>query len=121
MTKTMNGGVISDLISRSALLDDMKNELEKALNEGLEEDECEEILTSALTLKIFVNRQPTVEAIPKEKLDEICEKLEGEKDPIKLLKPSWMCREERILRHKGYCEGLDYAIEIVKGVMNERN
>lgn len=112
---------MSDLISKSALLDDMKNELEKAMKEELQEDECKAILTSAIALKSFVNRQPTVEAIPKEKLDEICEKLEGEKDPIKLLKPSWMCREERILRHKGYCEGLDYAIEIVKGVMDERD
>ena len=68
---------MSDLISRSVLLEDMKKELEKAVNsEDISEDECKVLLTSALALKSFVNRQPTVEALPKEKLQEIVERLE---------------------------------------------
>lgn len=53
-----------DLISRSALLDDMKKELEKAVNSGeLQADDCKLLMTSALALKGFVNRQPTVEPV----------------------------------------------------------
>lgn len=54
----------SDLISRSALLDDMKAELEKASEENLTEDEAIVIMTSAIALKDFVTRQPTVDAAP---------------------------------------------------------
>ena len=56
---------MSDLISRSALLDDMEKELVKAVNdEDMTEDECKVLMTSALALREFVNRQPTVEAVP---------------------------------------------------------
>ena len=49
------------LIDVDKLLDDMKKELEKAVNdEKLNKDECMLILTSAIALKDFVNRQPTV-------------------------------------------------------------
>ena len=55
---------MGDLISRSALIEDMQKELENAANEDLQEDECKAILTSAIALKSFVNRQPTVDAVP---------------------------------------------------------
>ena len=48
------------LIDADKLLNDMKNELEKAVNsENLDKDEYKVILTSAIALKDFVNRQPT--------------------------------------------------------------
>ena len=51
---------MSDLISRSALLDDMQKELEKAVNEeDMTEFECKVLMASVLALKGFVNRQPT--------------------------------------------------------------
>ena len=51
---------MSRLIDSDKLLDDMKKELEKAVNdENLDKDECMVILTSAIALKDFVNRQPT--------------------------------------------------------------
>lgn len=51
---------MSRLIDADKLLDDMKKELEKAVNdENLDKDECMVILTSAIALKDFVNRQPT--------------------------------------------------------------
>ena len=51
---------MSRLIDADKLLDDMKKELEKAVNdENLDKDECTVILTSAIALKDFVDRQPT--------------------------------------------------------------
>lgn len=48
------------LIDVEKLLNDMKNELEKAVNdENMDKDECMVIMTSAIALKDFVNRQPT--------------------------------------------------------------
>lgn len=95
------------LIDADVLLDDMKNELEKAIKEDLQEDECKAILTSAIALKSFVDRQPIVEAIPKEKLQEIVERLED------MYQPCYLCREDRC--------AIDRAIEIVKevGGMND--
>ena len=63
-----------DLISRSALLDDMQKELEKALNdENMSEFDCKVLLTSALALKGFVNRQPIAYDVEKvvEQLDDV--------------------------------------------------
>jgi hypothetical protein len=57
---------MSDLISRSALLDDMQKELEKAVNnENMTEFDCKVLMTSALALKNFVNRQPTAYDVEK--------------------------------------------------------
>lgn len=57
---------MSDLISRSALLDDMQKELEKAVNDkDMTEFDCKVIMTSALALKNFVNRQPTAYDVEK--------------------------------------------------------
>lgn len=48
------------LIDVEKLLNDMKNELEKAVNdENMDKDEYMVIMTSAIALKDFVNRQPT--------------------------------------------------------------
>ena len=48
------------LIDADKLLNDMKNELEKAVNdENMDKDEYMVIMTSAIALKDFVNRQPT--------------------------------------------------------------
>ena len=49
-------------------------------------------------------------------IDDIVERLEKKKDPVKLLTPSWMRREERVLAFRGYCEGIEAAIKIVKEV-----
>ena len=57
---------MSDLISRSALLEDMRKELEKAANdESITEFECKVLMTSALALKGFVERQPTAYDVEK--------------------------------------------------------
>lgn len=56
---------MNDLISRAALLEDMQKELEKAVNdEEMTEYECKVLMTSALALKTFVNRQSAVDAKP---------------------------------------------------------
>ena len=48
------------LIDVDKLLNDMKNELEKAVNdENMDKDGYMVIMTSAIALKDFVNRQPT--------------------------------------------------------------
>ena len=60
------------LIDADALLDDMKKELKKAVKEDLQKDECMVIMTSAIALKDFVNRQPTVEAKPVVHCRECC-------------------------------------------------
>lgn len=62
------------LIDADKLLDDMKRELEKAVNdENLDKNECMVILTSAIALKDFVNRQPTAYDVDKvvEQLEDI--------------------------------------------------
>ena len=51
------------LIDAELLLDDMKKELEKASEEDLTSDEAMVIITSAIALKDFVTRQPTVDAV----------------------------------------------------------
>lgn len=53
-----------ELISRKALLEDMKRELKKASEANLTKDETKVIMTSAIALKDFVTRQPTVDAAP---------------------------------------------------------
>ena len=64
---------MSRLIDADKLLDDMKKELEKAVNsENLDKDEYKVILTSAIALKNFVDRQPT--AFDVEKVVEQLEK-----------------------------------------------
>ena len=61
------------LIDVEKLLNDMKNELEKAVNdENMDKDEYMVIMTSAIALKDFVNRQPT--AFDVEKVVEQLEK-----------------------------------------------
>lgn len=45
------------------LLEDMTVELEKAKEENLTEDELKTILTSAIALKDFVNRQSTADVV----------------------------------------------------------
>ena len=54
------------LIDADKLLDDMKKELEKAVNEeNMDKDECMVIMTAAIALKDFVNRQPTAYDVDK--------------------------------------------------------
>ena len=57
----------------------------------------------------------------KESFEKIIERLGKSKDPIKLLTPSWLSREERIIQFKGYEEGVRDAIKIVKEVAEEYN
>ena len=97
---------MSRLIDADKLLDDMKKELEKAVNdENLDKDECMVILTSAIALKDFVNRQPTAYDVDKVvKHIEECNRIR-EKDMEKKID-----RELRI-----YYEGqLFIANEIIK-------
>lgn len=66
---------MSRLIDADKLLDDMKNELEKAVNdENMDKADCMVIMTSAIALKDFVNRQPTAYDV-----DKVVEQLEEEK------------------------------------------
>ena len=54
------------LIDADKLLDDMKKELEKAVNEeNMDKAECMVIMTAAIALKDFVNRQPTAYDVDK--------------------------------------------------------
>ena len=100
------------LVDSDKLLDDMKKELEKAVNdENLDKDECMVILTSAIALKDFVNRQPT--AFDVEKVVEQLEKSHFHTDAT--------------FDDDGYCNddseevvNLNEAIEIVRrGGLNE--
>ena len=105
---------MSRLIDADKLLDDMKKELEKAINdENLDKDECMVILTSAIALKDFVNRQPT--AFDVEKVVEQLEEQISKHDLLfnKYVKDkdkdcSWSISELNKIR------GLLDAIEIVK-------
>lgn len=94
---------MSDLISRSALLDDMLKELEKAINnEDIKEFDCKVLMTIALVLKSFVDRQPTAYNV-----DKVVAELE--KLPTK-----------GINRYKGGSfgnyEGTDYFIDQYKAI-----
>ena len=54
------------LIDADKLLDDMKKELKKAVNEeNMDKAECMVIMTAAIALKDFVNRQPTAYDVDK--------------------------------------------------------
>ena len=67
------------LIDVEKLLNDMKNELEKAVNdENMDKEEYMVIMTSAIALKDFVNRQPT--AFDVEKVVSELEKLKEWED-----------------------------------------
>ena len=60
------------LVDADKLLDDMKKELEKAVNEeNMDKAECMVIMTAAIALKDFVNRQPTAYDV-----DKVVEQLE---------------------------------------------
>ena len=89
---------MSDLISRSALLDDMQKELEKAVNdEDMTEFDCKVLMTSALALKNFVNRQPTAYNV-----DNVVAELEA-------------LRKVEVDMISGYCQStISKAIEIVR-------
>lgn len=54
-------------------------------------------------------------------LQEIVENLKISKSISKLLAPSWLSKEEKIMHYNSFVEGIDRAIEIVEGVMNERD
>ena len=94
------------LIDVEKLLNDMKNELEKAVNdENMDKDEYMVIMTSAIALKDFVNRQPT--AFDVEKVVSELEKSHFHTDAT--------------FDDDGYCNddseevvNLDEAIEIIK-------
>ena len=103
------------LIDVEKLLNDMKNELEKAVNdENMDKDEYMVIMTSAIALKDFVNRQPT--AFDVEKVVEQLEKSHF--------------HTESTFDDDGYCNddseevvNLNEAIEIVRkgGIDEERS
>ena len=94
------------LVDVDKLLDDMKKELEKAVNdENLDKDECMVILTSAIALKDFVNSQPTAYNV-----DKVIEQLEERH-----------FQTDATLDDDGYCNddseevvNLNEAIEIVR-------
>lgn len=96
---------MSDLISRSVLLDIVENKYRDIVAGAYPFN------IVAYELSEIIKEQPTVEAIPKEKLDEIVERLEEIKQPIP---NDWG-------ENVGSTIDSDRAIEIVKGVMNERD
>ena len=77
--------------------------------------ECDGNYRMVELIKIIRN-QPTIEAIPKEKLDEIVGQLEEQAEECKKY---WneFDDEDSFGGMNAYCD----AIEIVKGVMNERD
>lgn len=110
---------MSDLISRSALIERIKSRKRAFWDCESIDDEYGEIL-------YIVNKQPTVESIPKEKLQEIVERLEEIKNDFENGRYDKKHCEKIIYQHM--CVGrncfecvLSGAIEIVKevGGMNE--
>ena len=87
---------MSDLISRSALIKNFK------MSGILDSEDDMWVYSYAI---LMIESTPTVEAIPKEKLDEIVEKLEEEK----------VCVYNEYLEESVDMVFLDEAIEIVKG------
>ena len=108
------------LIDADKLLVDMKKELEKAVNdENLDKDECMVILTSAIALKDFVNRQPIAFDV-----DKIIKRLEEEmyvdKNGNNVLQGGTIEYEKKYKYEIGCNYGLTKAIKIVKrGVIDE--
>lgn len=103
---------MGDLISRSALM------------KYLRDYKWEFALRSDFSKAIeMVDAQPTVESIPKEKVLEIVERLE------EIQRDEYSARAEYVQGMSGisvaHCDGAIYVlskvIEIVKGVMNERD
>ena len=77
----------------------------------LSDDKTYEYLKEKLH-KQFNTRKP---------IQEIVENLKISKSISKLLAPSWLSKEDRIMHYNSFVEGIDRAIEIVKevGEMNE--
>jgi hypothetical protein len=107
---------MSDLISRSALIE----EFVEATNKGTSE------LWHITGIKAFIENAPTVEAIPKAKLDEIVEKLEELKNDFE--NKNFDKKHCQKMIYLKTCLGrncfecvLNGAIKIVKGVINERD
>lgn len=100
---------MSDLISRSAVIDIIHKEIQRTTS-WVEHD-------TQINIKFAIEELPTVEAIPKERLDEIVERLE----------------EKRTCSDYGTCNHCqmrwcplellyaDEVIEIMKGVIDERD
>ena len=107
---------MSDLISRSAVIDYLREQyglviIEKNKKGFVNADVCNGMMCSIEAFRNFILLLPTVEAIPKEKLDEIVERLEEKReDAFKL----WDGGSRTV--------GFREAIEIVKevGGMNEQ-
>lgn len=102
---------MSRLIDADKLIEDMKNELEKAVNdENMDKADCLVIMTAAIALKDFVNRQPTAYDV-----DKVVEQLECAEGTV--------CGHKDITNDCGGCAGCTecdmedayrYALEIVK-------
>ena len=110
---------MSRLIDADKLIDDMKNELEKAVNdENMDKADCMVIMTSAIALKDFVNRQPTSFDVDKvvEQLDNLRKEYETEANNINT-PPNYTCY------YKGHMRGYEHSIDIVKrgGIDEEIN
>lgn len=95
---------MSDLISKSALL----REIDEVIAQYNWKDDG--VIMDTLSCV----RDMISDADVAYNVDKVVEELEKKKDPMKLLEPSWLSREEKILRHNGYCEGISDAIEIVR-------
>lgn len=73
---------MSDLISRSALIERLW-EHHKGIKVNAEcYTDAEEVADEICNCVSFIDEQPTVEAIPKEKLDEIVERLEEKAESL---------------------------------------
>lgn len=112
---------MSDLISRSAVIDYLREQaglviIEKNKKGFVNADVCNGMMCSIEAFRNFILLLPTVEAIPKEKLDEIVGQLEEQAEECRKY---WneFDDEDSFGGMNAYCD----AIEIVKGVMNERD
>ena len=105
---------MSRLIDSDKLLDDMKKELEKAVNDkNLDKAACTVILTSAIALKDFVDRQPTAFDV-----DKVVEQLEEQISKHDLLFNKYVKDKDKScswsLSELNKIRGLLEAIDIVK-------
>lgn len=120
---------MSDLISRSAVLDYLREQeglviIEKNKKGFVNADVCNGMMCSIEAFRNFVLLVPSVDAVPKEKLDEIVERLEEEAKNKR--NKAYMIPNAEVSLFAQYLLGMassleDEAIEIVKGVMDERD
>lgn len=103
------------IIDADKLLDDMKKELEKAVNdENLDKDECMVILTSAIALKDFVNRQPTAFDVSK-----VLKEFETRRKTYEIEADNVDTPSPYVCYYRGMMRGYQYSKEIIEESLSE--